>query len=34
VLIGGLDKGKYLMPGQPLSGERSPEEVRKIAATL
>lgn len=34
VLIGGLDKGKYLMPGQPLSGERSPDEVRKIAATL
>jgi predicted dinucleotide-binding enzyme len=34
VLVGGLDKGKYLMPGQPLSGERSPDEVRKIAATL
>ena len=34
VLVGGLDKGKYLMPGTPLSGEHSPEEVRKIAATL
>jgi 8-hydroxy-5-deazaflavin:NADPH oxidoreductase len=34
VLIGGLDKGKYLMPGTPLSGEHSPEEIRKIAATL
>jgi len=34
VLIGNLDKGKYLMPGTPLSGEHSPEEIRKIAATL
>jgi len=34
VLIGGLDKGKYLMPGTPLAGEHSPEEIRKIAATL
>ncbi len=34
VLIGGQDKGKYLMPGTPLSGEHSPEEIRKIAATL
>jgi hypothetical protein len=34
VLIGGLDKGKYLMPGTPLSGEHTPEEIRKIAATL
>jgi predicted dinucleotide-binding enzyme len=34
VLIGGLDRGKYLMPGTPLAGERSPEEIRKIAATL
>jgi hypothetical protein len=34
VLIGGLDMGKYLMPGTPLSGERSPDEVRKVAATL
>jgi 8-hydroxy-5-deazaflavin:NADPH oxidoreductase len=34
VLIGGLAKGKYLMPGTALAGERSAEEIRKIAATL
>jgi len=35
VLIGTLaTMGKYLMPGTPLAGERSPEEVRRIAATL
>ncbi len=34
VLIGGLAMGKYLMPGTALSGERTPEEIRKIAATL
>jgi len=34
VLVGGLAKGKHLMPGTPLAGERSPEEIRKIAATL
>jgi 8-hydroxy-5-deazaflavin:NADPH oxidoreductase len=34
VLIGGLAMGKYLMPGTPLAGERSAEEIRKIAATL
>ncbi|HXF65428.1 MAG TPA: NADPH-dependent F420 reductase [Burkholderiales bacterium] len=34
VLIGGLAKGKYLMPGTPLAGERTPEEIRRIAATL
>lgn len=34
VLVGGLAMGKYLMPGTPLAGERPPEEVRKIAATL
>lgn len=34
VLIGGLEKGRHLMPGTALAGERSPEEVRKIAATL
>ena len=27
-------KGKYLMPGTPLAGEHSPEEIRRIAATL
>ena len=34
VLVGGLDMGKYLMPGTPLAGEHTPEEIRKIAATL
>ncbi len=34
VLVGGLEKGKYLMPGTPLAGEHSPDEIRKIAATL
>lgn len=34
VLIGGLEMGKYLMPGTPLAGERPPEEIRRIAATL
>jgi len=35
VLVGGLDSaGKYLMPGTPLAGEHSPEEIRKIAAGL
>jgi predicted dinucleotide-binding enzyme len=34
VLIGGLTMGKYLMPGTPLSGEHTPDEIRKIAATL
>jgi predicted dinucleotide-binding enzyme len=34
VLIGGLAMGKHLMPGTALAGERSAEEVRRIAATL
>jgi predicted dinucleotide-binding enzyme len=34
VLIGGLEKGKYLMPGQPFAGERSAAEIKKIAAGL
>ena len=34
VLIGGLEKGKYLMPGTALAGERNAEEIRKIAAGL
>jgi predicted dinucleotide-binding enzyme len=34
VPIGGLDKGRYLMPGTPLAGERSAEEIRRIAAEL
>jgi predicted dinucleotide-binding enzyme len=34
VVIGGLAKGKHLMPGTPLAGEHSPAEIRRIAATL
>ena len=34
VLIGSLAMGKYLMPGTPLAGERTPEEIKRIAATL
>ncbi|HUG77339.1 MAG TPA: NADPH-dependent F420 reductase [Burkholderiales bacterium] len=34
VLIGGLAMGKHLMPGTPLAGERTPQEIRQIAATL
>ncbi|MBV9827462.1 MAG: NADPH-dependent F420 reductase [Alphaproteobacteria bacterium] len=34
VLIGGLAKGKYLVPGTPLGGEHTPAEIQKIVATL
>jgi predicted dinucleotide-binding enzyme len=34
VLVGGLAMGKHLVPGTPLAGERSPEEIKRIAATL
>jgi 8-hydroxy-5-deazaflavin:NADPH oxidoreductase len=34
VLIGGLEMGKHLMPGTALAGERSAEEIRRIAAGL
>jgi len=34
VLVGPLAMGKYLIPGTPLSGERSPQEIRRIVATL
>ncbi len=34
VLIGGLAMGKYLMPGTPLAGEHSAEEIRQIATGL
>jgi hypothetical protein len=34
VLVGGLAMGKYLMPGTPLAGEHTPEQIRQIAATL
>jgi hypothetical protein len=34
VLIGGLAKGKYLVPGTPLGGEHTPDQLRNIAAGL
>jgi predicted dinucleotide-binding enzyme len=34
VNVGGLAMGKYLMPGTPLAGEHTPEEIRAIAAGL
>lgn len=34
VVIGGLAMGRHLIPGTPLAGEHSPEEVRRIAAGL
>ncbi len=34
VLVGDLAFGRHLIPGTPLAGEHSPEEIRKIAATL
>jgi predicted dinucleotide-binding enzyme len=34
VLIGPLAMGKHLLPGTPLGGERSPEQIRKIVPTL
>jgi predicted dinucleotide-binding enzyme len=34
VLIGPLAMGKHLIPGTPLAGERTPEQIRKIAPTL
>ena len=34
VLVGGTDRGRYLMPGTPLAGEHSPEDIRKITAGL
>lgn len=34
VLVGGLAVSRHLIPGGPLSGERSAEEVRAIARTL
>lgn len=33
-LVGPLAMGKHLIPGTPLGGEHSAEEIRKIAATL
>ena len=34
IVIGPLAMGKHLIPGTALGGERSPDEIRKIAATL
>jgi len=34
VLVGGLAMGRYLIPGTPLAGERTAEEIRKVVATL
>jgi predicted dinucleotide-binding enzyme len=34
VLVGDMEMGKYLMPGTPLAGEHTPDEIRRIAATL
>jgi len=34
VLIGGLAMGRHLMPGTPLAGEMTPDEIRRIAAGL
>jgi len=34
VVIGPLAMGNHLLPGSPLAGEHTPEEIRKIAATL
>ena len=34
VPIGPLAMGRHLIPGTPLAGERSPGEIRQIAATL
>jgi len=34
VLIGPLAMGRHLVPGTPLAGEHTPDEIRSIAATL
>ena len=34
VLVGGLVMGRHLQPREPLAGEHTPDEIRKIAATL
>ena len=34
VVIGPLAMGKYLIPGTPLAGLHTPEEIRQIVATL
>ena len=34
VVVGPLTMGKYLIPGTPLAGEHSPDEIRQIVAGL
>jgi 8-hydroxy-5-deazaflavin:NADPH oxidoreductase len=34
VVVGGPEMGKYLMPGTPLAGEHTPDEIRSISDTL
>jgi hypothetical protein len=34
VVIGPPATGKYLIPGTPLGGEHSPDEIKQIAAGL
>jgi len=34
VLVGGLAMGRHLMPGTPLAGERTVDEIRQVVATL
>jgi hypothetical protein len=34
VLVGGLAMGRHLIPGTPLGGVQSPEQLRKAAAAL
>jgi predicted dinucleotide-binding enzyme len=34
VVIGPLAMGKYLIPGTPLGGEHTPDEIKQIAASL
>ena len=34
VLVGGLAMGRYLLPGTPLAGEHTPDELRAIASSL
>ena len=34
VLIGPLAMGKYLIPGTPLAGEHTPDEIKQLVASL
>jgi predicted dinucleotide-binding enzyme len=34
VLIGNLSMGRFLVPGSPLAGDHTPEQIHSIAATL